>query len=354
MSPPADHTERIKAALADGEVVLFIGAGLSIDAGLPGWAKLIEYLAHEKSLRWPADKEDVTGPFLLQTAQDYVTLDGGYRFALLKHVKTLLAPTPAPAPTTVHRFLPQLQVKTLFTTNYDRLIERAYELEFAPLTTIERTEQSTMGSANEPTLIKVCGDVLHPDTICLTADDFHCFHRTRIEFIRTVREAMKRHHVLYLGYSLSDPFFWQIWRPLLKTFGTNLRQGWAVFFDLPEIRAKELALHNIVPIMLDAGSDREASLLAWLQSITLTHQLQIQPSEATSDFKQIIAYITQKSHTREELNRLQVKLAATLLKQAQFEQPDVISQGEVAAQRIESDTMRINDQPRITDERTAL
>ena len=53
MSSPAsvDYTERIKAALASGEVVLFIEPGLSIGAGLPGWAKLIKELAEEKELR---------------------------------------------------------------------------------------------------------------------------------------------------------------------------------------------------------------------------------------------------------------------------------------------------------------
>ena len=52
------------------------------------------------------------------------------------------------------------------------------------------------------------------------------FPTTRLEFICTVREATKTNHVLYLGYSLSDPFFWRIWCPLLKTFGNFVRVRW--------------------------------------------------------------------------------------------------------------------------------
>jgi hypothetical protein len=43
--------------LCKGDVVLFIGAGLSISVGLPGWAALIRPLAQSIGARWPTKKK---------------------------------------------------------------------------------------------------------------------------------------------------------------------------------------------------------------------------------------------------------------------------------------------------------
>ena len=50
MAPPtrSSDEEDIRSALAQGNLVLFVGAGLSIGAGLPGWPALVRPLAISK------------------------------------------------------------------------------------------------------------------------------------------------------------------------------------------------------------------------------------------------------------------------------------------------------------------
>ena len=110
-----DIPDQLVKAIAGGNAVLFVGAGLSRGAGLPGWADLLAPLMDEIKLP-EARRQD-----LLQAAQDYEIARG--REALLEHVLRA-TDTADTEPTAVHRRLPDLGIDAWITTNYDDLLER--------------------------------------------------------------------------------------------------------------------------------------------------------------------------------------------------------------------------------------
>src|SRR2546423_15409742 len=57
--------------LKRGDVTVFIGAGISIGAGLPGWGALIRPLAQSVGYRLPTEDEFITADLLLTAAQYY-------------------------------------------------------------------------------------------------------------------------------------------------------------------------------------------------------------------------------------------------------------------------------------------
>lgn len=114
-----DLIEAFGGAYDLGSAGIFVGAGLSEAARLPGWAKLLEA---------PRAASDV--PLMLHDLPlmaEYILLEKTYsRARLEQHIldSTLAAGIDA---TDSHRSLARLGVDQVWTTNYDPLIERADE-----------------------------------------------------------------------------------------------------------------------------------------------------------------------------------------------------------------------------------
>ena len=110
-----DIPRELVEQFARGNGVIFVGAGLSMGAGLPGWSSLLTPLAD--SIRLPQDRR----VDLLKVAQYYENARG--RQALIAHIQEQ-TDTTGKKPTENHRRLARLGARTWVTTNYDDLIEQ--------------------------------------------------------------------------------------------------------------------------------------------------------------------------------------------------------------------------------------
>src|SRR6266542_2901462 len=79
----------VAALIAKGDTVVFVGAGLSVGAGLPGWSALIRPLAESVGASLPPDQY-LTAEALLKAAQTYVNKRG--RLALVQYLREKLDP----------------------------------------------------------------------------------------------------------------------------------------------------------------------------------------------------------------------------------------------------------------------
>lgn len=261
----------IRRALSTRDVSLFVGAGLSKGAGLPDWAGLIKALAIEKGIGWRENPADIDSAYLLDIAQRCVTRSSGNKHQLLSSVRDILD-DPSVKPSDVQRSLHRLNCSRIFTTNFDNLIEHAYREENKKITVIDSEDQFTLISKSRPTLYKVNGDIRSLTNICLTLDDFSTFWEDREGFVKSIEHAMQETHMLYLGYSLSDPFFWQIWCPLVGKFGSKSKPGWAVFFDLDDDKQAQLKDKFITPVLLGIDGDHNERLFDFLRGIEPAEQ----------------------------------------------------------------------------------
>ena len=100
-------------ALVAGQCVLFAGAGLSVQAGLPSWNALVDELAGELNL--PRRDDDH-----LQVAQSYRDRPGGSE-RLARLIERRFAGNRLS--TLSHYLLLLLPIRAIFTTNYDPLLE---------------------------------------------------------------------------------------------------------------------------------------------------------------------------------------------------------------------------------------
>jgi len=257
------------------DAIVFLGAGLSMSAGLPGWADLIRPLAQSIGSRWPASDVDLTTNHLLSTAQYYENQRG--RNELLNYLRKSLD-TIGVNPTPLHDLVISLPVNVIFTTNYDNLIELALQRTDKRFDVI--VEESELAFWRETTVqvVKLCGDLTRPASVVITQRDFNTYFATHPRLAERLRTLLESKTALFLGYSLQDPFFNQIWDNIGLDFGALRRRGYVVLFDAEPIEVDSLERRNIQVINLNTTNRGKTEVLQeWLvdltNSLSLSHHL---------------------------------------------------------------------------------
>ena len=184
-------------ALDDGNAAIFAGAGTSAGAGMVDWRGLLREVANGLGL--DVDEESD----LIALAQ-YEHNNSGTRHRLNTAIVEEF--NKRATPSVNHKWIAQLPIETVWTTNYDKLIERAFEaldkrvdVKFSP-------SQLTMRFRNaDVTVYKMHGDVSDPDHAVLTKDDYERYEIERQAFTEILRTDLTRCCFLFLGFSFTDP-----------------------------------------------------------------------------------------------------------------------------------------------------
>jgi NAD-dependent SIR2 family protein deacetylase len=119
----------IVSAMAQRTCVVFAGAGLSKNAGLPGWSELASFLV-TSLLADGKIKEHFESPIKAMLEQNKLSecmelmLLASSRRDILSRMRGTLKPK---QDSEVHAILKKLQLRGYITTNYDRLLEDVCE-----------------------------------------------------------------------------------------------------------------------------------------------------------------------------------------------------------------------------------
>ena len=234
-----DIPQELVKQIAEGNGLLFVGAGLSMAAGLPGWSELLAPLCERVGC--PPDTE----PLLV--AQHYETKYG--RHALIRYIVERTQ-EPQIAPTRNHLLLARLPVRTWVTTNYDNLLELTLQQTSKPYQKIVRDQDLSYARADVITLVKLHGDSEQPDSIVITQDDYRAYFRTHPAVKRWLTSLLVDKTFLFIGYGIHDPDFNQIYTEIAFDMQGFLRQAYGVFFNVNEFtvqnfRAKGMHILNI-------------------------------------------------------------------------------------------------------------
>ncbi len=234
----------LEQALLARECVLFVGAGLSSGAGLPDWNSLVRRLGDDLGLPW-SERHDY-----LDLAQWYRERFGSKRLADLLHE---MYATPA-QPTLAHYLLLSLPVRHVITTNYDDLLERALiGLKRHPVKILHQEDVARTGQ-NEVFVVKLHGDMAHPDEILLTRDDYDEFFARRPAMALLLEGLLLNQTFFFVGYGLRDPNFRQIHSRIVRMLREARRPAFATTFEasggsgpylLEQWRNKQLNLISI-------------------------------------------------------------------------------------------------------------
>jgi Sir2- and TIR-associating SLOG family/SIR2-like domain len=207
-------------ALASQDAALFMGAGVSRAAGFVDWKSLLREITDELGL--DIDRETD----LVALAQFHVNQRGTrakINQVLIDELMKEAVLTP------IHEVVSRLPVDTVWTTNYDELIERSFEAAGKMIDvkrTIPNLAQQRRG--RNVTLYKMHGCVTLPDEAVLTKDDYEGYDKKRSLFSDSLKGDLIEKTFLFLGFSFTDPNIEQILGRVRTLLGTNQREHFCV------------------------------------------------------------------------------------------------------------------------------
>ena len=209
------------------EAGLFIGAGVSREAGFVDWKGLLREVAEELEL--DIDKEHD----LLAIAQYQVNARGGSHDI---NQQLMDAFTRDARSTSLHEILSRLPIDTVWTTNYEQLLEKAYEAAGRRVEiklSIENLAQARKG--RDVTLYKMHGCVTQPHQAILTKEDYEDYDRTRRLFTDSLKGDFIEKTLLFLGFSFTDPNVERILAKVREQLGQNKRDHYWITRRPPAI-----------------------------------------------------------------------------------------------------------------------
>jgi hypothetical protein len=187
-------------AVAERRVILFVGGGVSQNLGLPEFGALVAHTAND--LGFAAGAYEVA---------DYALIAEAY---LVKHAQlgalrswmdaTWHPPTVRIAGSELHKLIVDLDFPIIYTTNYDRWLEKSFEARRKPFRKITNAADLTVPADERTEIIKFHGDFEDDDSLVLTESSY--FQRMQFETpldIRLRSDSLAR-PLLFVGYSLHD------------------------------------------------------------------------------------------------------------------------------------------------------
>jgi hypothetical protein len=187
--------------LTAGKLILFAGAGVSMGLGLPSWDKLIEHVAED--LDFDADEFKKLGTFL--ELAEYYRLRKGSIGGLRSWMDTHFhAPHIDIKASEVHKKIVDIGFSSIYTTNYDRWLEKAHDAFDKPYDKIIDIFDFTRTHPDRTQIIKYHGDFDNDSSIVLTETSY--FKRLSLDTAldMKLRADSLGKSLLFIGYSLSD------------------------------------------------------------------------------------------------------------------------------------------------------
>jgi len=230
------YKESLFEAISKGEVVLWVGAGLSLYAGLPSGVQLREILYEGLT---PLEKEEVgKNSDLSHLADEICTLKGNRNYIIQTLKNTF---TRDFLSTETHKIISQIpHFRNIITTNYDSLFESVYGS--GKLNVIFSDNHTPYIDTKKVNLFKIHGDLSNPDSIIITESDYNNFFSKDTE--------QNTICILFIGYSLEDTNVEVVFNKIREKIGENRKECYFVAPNISTTKSIKLNRANIHPIPL--------------------------------------------------------------------------------------------------------
>ncbi len=241
-------------ALKEKNAVVFAGAGMSVSQGYFDWKKLLKPIADKLGLDIDEEQHDLTA-----LAQFFVDDHGGVRgeldqILIEEYGKSNLAVSD------IHRILARLPIQIYWTTNYDRLIEKAL-LEEGKTPDIKKAQSDlTVNLPKRDAIIyKMHGDIETVSETVLTKHEYEDYNKKRELFSNAFKSDYVSRTFLFIGFSFTDPNLDYLISRIRTTLGQNIKPDYYFIKRdsnvrnqrRQELRANSLKKYGLNPLWIN-------------------------------------------------------------------------------------------------------
>ena len=234
----------IQRASRENRLVIFVGAGVSMNSSVPSWNQLINRMKAELPNEFSEETD------ALKIAQIYKDSRGHKEY--MDKVKDILLYNKA-VPNPLHKSILALNPCHIITTNYDDLIEQELSKEFLQYHII-REDKDIPQMACPNTLVKMHGDYV-TDNIVLTEDDYYNYKENFPLTRAFVQSLFASKLILFVGFSFADLNLKFILNELKNILSDKMQRPYLLSCDEPSYATKLYFVKKAVNIVYFSEAD---------------------------------------------------------------------------------------------------
>jgi len=196
-----DHRGFLKnyvAAVREDQAALFVGAGLSRPAGFVDWKGLLRECAEELGVDLDREHD------LIAVAQYYLNRRHRDRSGLNQLLKNEFDKPAVLTPN--HRIIARLPISTIWTTNFDSVLETALSAAGRKVDLKSRDQDLALHrKGRDVVLYKMHGDIARPDEIVISKEDYERYAKRHPVLQNALEGDLVTKTFLFVGFSFTDP-----------------------------------------------------------------------------------------------------------------------------------------------------
>lgn len=191
-----DFIKQFATKCKEDNAALFLGAGMSVDAGLPSWKSLFEPLAKDLGIDIENTKFQI-----YDISQFYANTYGESELykRIGKEINRILISSKA------INELCHMQLNSIWTTNFDQVLETNFERIGKITNVISKESDLICNDLNKNiNIFKMNGDIRDISNAVITKSDLEKYEELHDYFLAFFKRELITKTFLFLGYSFSD------------------------------------------------------------------------------------------------------------------------------------------------------
>ncbi|MFA0718613.1 SIR2 family protein [Vibrio splendidus] len=192
--------QELSDAVKNQKLVIFVGAGLSVNCGLPNWKDIVIKLLEENDnyIEKAANYLDAISSGILEPLEvlDKIKIE---KKRIFEHFEHKLSEN---TQSDLHKKLGLISSRFV-TTNFDKLIEENTKVNV--ITNSSDYNLSKIDTENK-FVLKIHGDINQVDSCVIFSDQYDKLYTNEVFSTFQLKKMFSTYNVLFVGFSFSDPY----------------------------------------------------------------------------------------------------------------------------------------------------